>query len=98
MSFLHLDHVIDSIGAENITAIELISQSSPEGTLKHNEWLTEHRSQVMMKYLQRVFPELVDKITVNKISESWENLSQYVAQDPNMTQESKQKVLADSTD
>lgn len=97
LSFLHLDHVIDSIGAENITAIELISQSSPEGTLKHNEWLTEHRSQVMMKYLKRVFPELVEKITINKISESWENLSQYVAQDLNMTQDSKQRIL-DITD
>lgn len=93
LSFLHLDHVIDSIGAENITAIELISQSSPEGPLKHNEWLTEHRSQVMIRYLKRVFPEIVSKVTVNKISESWDNLSDYVLQDPYLTAETKQKIL-----
>ena len=93
LSFLHLDRVIDSLGIENITAIEIISQSSPEGPLKHNTTLTEHRSLAMMKYMKRVFPELTDKLTINRIAESWENLAQYVAQDPNMTDESIQKVL-----
>ena len=31
LAMLRLDRVLDSIGLENISAIEIISQSSPEG-------------------------------------------------------------------
>ena len=60
-SLLHLDRVIDSLGIENISAIEIISQSSPEGSLERNTWLTEHRSKVMMEYMDRVFPQLKNR-------------------------------------
>jgi len=93
LSLLHLDMIIDSIGSENIKAIEIISQSSPEGTLERNIWLTEHRSMAMMNYMKRVFPELSDRLSINKITESWENLSKYVAQDPHMTENTRQKIL-----
>lgn len=93
LSLLHLDRVIDSLGIENITAIEIISQSSPEGSLERNTWLTEHRSKVMMDYMYRVFPDLRDRISMNKVTESWENLSRYVAQDPNLEEETRNKIL-----
>ena len=93
ISLLHLDRVIDSLGRENITAIEIISQSSPEGSLERNTWLTEHRSKVMHDYMHRIFPDLEDKISMNKVTESWENLAQYVAQDPNLEEETKEKIL-----
>lgn len=93
LSLLHLDRVIDSLGLDNISAIEIISQSSPEGSLERNTWLTEHRSKVMIEYMHRVFPELKDKISMNKVTESWENLAQYVYQDPNLEEETKQKIL-----
>ena len=93
LSMLHLDRVIDSIGKENIVAIEIISQSSPEGTLERNQWLTKNRSEVMLYYMYRVFPDLKDKISLNTITESWENLAQYVAQDPNLEQTTIDKIL-----
>ena len=93
LAMLHLDRVIDSLGIENISAIEIISQSSPEGSLERNTWLTEHRSKVMQEYMLRVFPELKDKISMNKVTESWENLAQYVFHDPNLEEETKQKIL-----
>lgn len=93
LAFLHLDRVIDSLGIENISAIEIISQSSPEGSLERNTWLTEHRSEAMFTYMRRVFPNLKDKISMNKVTESWENLAQYVAQDPNLEEETKNKIL-----
>lgn len=93
LSMLHLDRVIDSIGIENISAIEIVSQSSPEGSLERNTWLTEHRSQVMKKYMERVFPELKSKLSVNKVTESWDNLARYVAQDPNLEEETREKIL-----
>lgn len=89
----HLAIAIDSIGLENITAIEIVSQSSPEGIYSRNVWLSEHRSQVMVDYVKETFPELADKLSVNVVSESWENLAQYVYQDPNLDEKTKKKVL-----
>ena len=93
LNLLHLDRVLDSLGIENISAIEIISQSSPEGSLERNTWLTEHRSQVMLEYMNRVFPQLRSKISVSRVTESWENLAQYVAQDPNLEEETRNKIL-----
>ena len=92
-ALLHLERVLDSIGIENISAIEIISQSSPEGSLERNTWLTEHRSEVMLKYMYEVFPELHDKISMNKVTESWDNLAQYVIRDPYLEEETKDKIL-----
>lgn len=92
-SLMHLDRVLDSLGLENITAVEVISQSSPEGTLARNQWLTENRSKVISDYLNRVFPQLKDKITLNKVTESWENLARYVAQDPYLEEETINRIL-----
>jgi len=89
----HLAIAIDSIGLENITAIEIVSQSSPEGIYSRNVWLSEHRSQVMVDYVKKSFPELADKLSINIVSESWENLAQYVYQDPNLDEKTKKKVL-----
>lgn len=93
LTLLRLDRVIDSIGPSNIEAIEIISQSSPEGTLARNTWLTENRSKIMMDYLKRVFPELMGKVSYNKVTESWDNLAQYVVEDPNLESETIDKIL-----
>ena len=92
-ALLHLNRVVDSLGIENISAIEIIAQSSPDGRLDRNEWLTEHRSEVMLEYMYRVFPELKDRTSMNTVTESWENLAQYVAQDPNLEEKTKNKIL-----
>ncbi|MBO4561350.1 MAG: DUF3575 domain-containing protein [Bacteroidaceae bacterium] len=93
LTLLRLDRVIDSLGTDNIAAIEIISQSSPEGSLVRNTWLTENRSKIMMDYIKRVFPELQSKVSYNKITESWDNLAQYVAEDPNLESETIDKIL-----
>ena len=92
-SLKHLSRVMDSLGIENIAAVEIIAQSSPDGGLARNEWLTEHRSQVILEYMQSHFPELNDRLSLNTVTESWENLSMYVAQDPNLTEANRKKIL-----
>lgn len=89
----HLYRVLDSLGIENIAAVEIIAQSSPDGILSRNEWLTEHRSEVILNYMNEHFPELKDRMSVSKVTESWENLSMYVAQDPNLSEKSRTKLL-----
>ena len=93
LAMLRLDRVLDSIGLENISAIEIISQSSPEGSLERNTWLTEHRSKVISNYLYRVYPELKSRISINKITESWDNLAHYVALDPYLEEDTRNKIL-----
>lgn len=92
-SLQHLHRVFDSLGIENVAAVEIIAQSSPDGGLERNEWLTEHRSQVILEYMNLHFPELSDRISLNTVTESWENLSMYVAQDPNLTEKNRTKIL-----
>ena len=89
----HLYRVLDSLGIENIAAVEIIAQSSPDGILSRNEWLTEHRSEAILDYINEHFPELKSLITLSKVTESWENLSMYVAQDPNLSEKNKTKLL-----
>ena len=89
----HLHRVLDSLGLENIAAVEIIAQSSPDGLLSRNEWLTEHRSEVILEYMNEHFPELKNFISLSKVTESWENLSMYVAQDPNLSEKNKNKLL-----
>ena len=67
-----LDNVLGS-GA-SVSRIEVISSSSPEGPYERNVRLTQERSKVMVDYMYRVFPDLKEKITVNKITEAWDNL------------------------
>ena len=93
LALMHLERVIDSIGVDKIKEIEIVSQSSPEGPYERNVKLTEQRSKVMVNYMYRMFPDLKDKITVNKISEAWDNLSQYVEKDPNIEDETKKTIL-----
>jgi len=92
-SLQHLYRVMDSLGIENIAAVEVIAQSSPDGILSRNEWLSEHRSQVILEYMYKNFPDLRDRISVNTIAESWENLAQYVYQDPNLSEKNRDRIL-----
>ena len=89
----HLDKMIDSLGIDNITAIEIVSQASPDGILSRNIWLSEHRSDVMVRYILLAFPELESKITINTVTESWENLAMYVAQDPYLSDGIRKKII-----
>lgn len=93
MALRHLDKMIDSLGIDNITAIEIVSQASPDGILSRNIWLSEHRSDVMVRYILSAFPELKSKISINTVTESWENLARYVDQDPYLSDGIKKKII-----
>lgn len=93
LALMRLERMIDSIGIDRIKEIEVVSQSSPEGPYERNVRLTQERSKVMVDYMYRVFPDLKEKITVNKITEAWDNLCQYVEKDPNLEEETKEKIL-----
>lgn len=89
----HFKDLIDSLGIENIVEIEIVAQASPEGIVSRNVWLAQHRADVMLDYLKENYPDLNAKLTVHTVNESWDNLAAYVIQDPNLTDEEKQRIL-----
>lgn len=93
ISFSRLASVIDSIGVGNVLFIDLVSQSSPEGSYRHNKWLTDRRAQVVYDSLLFRYTNLEPLVQIRKIAESWENLRYYVMADPLMGSQSKELVL-----
>lgn len=89
----HFKNLIDSLGAGNIVEIEIVAQASPDGIVSRNVWLAQHRADVMLDYLKKNFPSLNAKFTVHTVNESWDNLAQYVNQDPNLTPDEKKRIL-----
>ena len=47
----------------------------------------------MIRYILLAFPELESKISVNTVTESWQNLAMYVAQDPYLSDGIRKKII-----
>ena len=91
--FEQMAQQIDSIGSENINSVTIVSQSSPEGPLYHNNNLSKRRAATMRTYMERKHPEIEPILEVTPDGESWEQLRQYVANDTYLKEESKQRIL-----
>lgn len=92
-AFDRFAEVIDSIGLHLIDSVVIVSQSSPEGTWRHNQRLSERRAATMRRALNQRHPELSDRLHVHPDGESWERLREYVASDTKMKQSTIEKVL-----
>ena len=93
-AFDRFAEVIDSIGLHMIDSVVIVSQSSPEGTWRHNQRLSERRAATMRHALNQRHPELGDRLHVHPDGESWERLREYVASDTKMKQSTIEKVLS----
>ena len=93
-AFDRFAEVIDSIGLHMIDSVVIVSQSSPEGTWRHNQRLSERRAATMRRALNQRHPELSDRLHVHPDGESWERLREYVASDTKMKQSTIEKVLS----
>ncbi len=88
-----LNHQIDSIGIGRIDSIVVVSQSSPEGSLQHNQRLSARRAATMRRWMEEHHPELGDRLSVNPDGESWEQLRSWVLQDERLKDESIERVV-----
>lgn len=93
-AFERFAHVVDSIGLTMIDSVVIVSQSSPEGTWRHNQRLSERRAATMRRALDQRHPELSGRLHVHPDGESWERLREYVAGDTKMKQRTIEKVLS----
>ena len=93
-AFDRFAEVIDSIGLHMIDSVVIVSQSSPEGTWRHNQRLSERRAATMRRALNQRHPELSGRLHVHPDGESWERLREYVVNDTRMKQSTVNKVLS----
>ena len=83
-----LKAIVDSLGPNFISRIEMVSKSSPEGSYETNERLSRGRMESTRKLLLSSYPELEPYITSGTEVEAWDELLNFVARDT---------VLEDST-
>lgn len=92
-ALLSLDILLsDSIQSERIDSINIFSFSSPDGSRKYNQRLSERRSAAIKKYLLWKYPHLDHcSIYSRPQGENWQGLRQLIEQDTD--QPSREKVL-----
>lgn len=88
-----LEQVIDSIGLHTIDSIVIVSQSSPEGSYKHNMRLSRRRAATMRSIINQRLPHLGDRLHVHSDGEAWKQLRDYVRLDKNMEPNAIEQVL-----
>lgn len=84
---------IDSVGTAQIDSVVIISQSSPEGTLRHNEKLSVRRAATMRRYMEEHYPALNDRLRVHPDGESWLQLRELVRNDEKLKNSSIERIL-----
>lgn len=88
-----INRQIDSLGIERIDSVVILSQSSPEGSYRYNQRLSERRAATMRRWMETHHPELTDRLTVNPDGESWEQLRRLVLNDKRLKEESIERVV-----
>lgn len=88
-----LSDLIDYIGVENITSIDAVSQSSPEGKFGYNVNLAERRAESTARFFNEYFPELSGLVKTKAVGEAWAEIRDYVEADTVISPAGRSKVL-----
>lgn len=65
LAFRRIARCLDSIGLRRVSQVNIVSQSSPEGTLFYNERLSGRRAATMRRYMLGHYPVLEDVLVVD---------------------------------
>ncbi len=85
--------LINQIPVEQIDSVVIVSQSSPEGTWRHNQNLSTRRAATMRKYMEEQYPQLKHALQVSPDGESWGQLREWVRTDTLLKNKSIERVL-----
>ncbi len=79
-----------------IRCVEVVAQSSPEGTVDYNAGLSERRKQTIEKRFKRDYPHIeAKKWSFKSVAENWPLFHQHLEEDPNLPD--RDQILAIST-
>lgn len=85
---------VQSIGADNIDAIEITSYSSPQGVYEHNLLLAKKRLAAVKSYFKTTYPDLQDKMIFEAGGESWGMLRELIADDSTLSSAQKERAFS----
>lgn len=92
-AFARLDSLMNTLNPELIDSVSVVSQSSPEGTYKHNFELSRQRAYSTRWYITKYYPYLQGKVQIHPDGEAWGMLREYVLQDKVLTRESINRIV-----
>lgn len=73
--------------------IEIVAYSSPEGSYRYNQFLSERRAKAIEAYLEKKYPVLDGVFTVNAGVEAWDDLKATVESDDRISDEVRSGML-----
>lgn len=94
LAFRRIARCLDSIGLRRVSQVNIVSQSSPEGTLFYNERLSGRRAATMRRYMLGHYPVLEDVLVVDPDGESWGQLRKYVAGDTHLSAKDREFIVS----
>ena len=86
-------NLIDSLGTDHITGIDITGFSSPEGVYEYNQKVSLHRARSVAKIIRSRYQPLSQRVHVDGGGEAWAELRASVATDTKLTTASRDKVL-----
>jgi len=84
---------VDSLGANNLLSVEIVSKASPEGTIAKNDSLAKGRCQTIINYISNEYPALASIISGHPDGESWDELRSYVQKDINLSSSTRSAIF-----
>lgn len=90
----NLFKVLDSCSADEIASIEILTKTSPDGTVADNDVCLKQRGQAVYDYIVARYPQLSGKISVRSAGEAWDELRNEVEADTTLSAESKSNILS----
>ena len=88
-----LDRFIQKYGLMHIAKFEVVTYSSPEGSLQRNEELARGRSQNALKFLVSRYPVLANFDSAAVGGEAWEDLAKAIEADETLTDAQKAQAV-----
>ena len=89
-----LDKVITEHGTDQISSLEIIAYSSPEGKASYNMRLSRKRADAMKQYIVERWPSLEGKITLSPGIDCWDDFRALLAADTVAREETKRGMMA----
>lgn len=86
--------LIDSIGPDAVTRIEVRSFASPEGGTALNDKLAQGRATSARKLVESLYPQLASRLHAQAMGEDWNGLRQAVEADATLRADERRKALA----
>ena len=91
-SLKKLADAIKTVGAENISSIDVVSKASPEGPFNRNNWLAQKRSEAVKAYFAKNYPSLKGKLKTQSDGEAWDELRDQIKKDQKLSESTKSRI------